>query len=103
MPIVAVKPGVASQFFQVAQPQATRFRVLFSCSDQALFMAMPVAELQKFLMMAPAIAFVQATLGPVENHPIDFVVQPATPWAIVVGNKGADTLAAYWQTFIVTQ
>ncbi len=103
MPIVAVKPGVASQFFQVAQPQATKFRVVLSCSDPVLFMAMPVAELQKFLMMAPATAFAQATLGPVENHPIDFIVQPMTQWAIVVGNKGTETIAAYWQTFIVTQ
>lgn len=100
MPIAAVRPGTASQNFQVQQNVNTPFRVFFSCSRTVLFLAMSMNDMQLFMQGLPANAFVQMVVGPSENQPIDFVVPGMTPWAIVIANQGDDVAAVYWQTFI---
>ncbi len=100
MPIVAIRPGMASQNFQVTQTSSTPCRVFFSCSKTVLFMAMSVSDMQIFMQGAPANAFVQLAIGPSENQQIDFVVPGMTPWAILIANQSDDVAAVYWQTFV---
>ena len=101
MPVDGLEVGAVGQYPQSARVYNTRLKIVFSCSGVVHFMAMNEANLALFMNNAPSDAFASSTLGPGENHIIEFFVPATTPWFVAIYNmEPKKCVGVYWQAYI---
>lgn len=100
MPIISLVPSGAAPYLQDALSANSQIRVVISCSNPILFMAMTRDDLNKYLQNLPCNAFAESWLTSSENRAIEFVIPASVPWAMVFTNKGPFHTAVYWQNFV---